>query len=346
MNKNRQNLTIADITTVNEWVKKFRFVSAAPDRPLASFEAGQFLNLFYEIDGATTCRPYSIASSPKDAQEGFYDLYIHSGGSFTSSWLCNNAVVGMAIQGSVPAGTFCYSPERDGKKVIGISGGMSVTPLYAMAKAVVDGTLDIDLTLFCGWDAYDDVLYYEEFSAFAQKCPRFRAVFILADELRDGFENGYVSLELIQKYTDPSNACFFMCGPSAMYNALDQELASLHVPAERYHREIPGEVKFGAPGTESLQSDIVYTLTVQKEGNRYSIPMRSDETILVALERAAFRPEARCRSGSCGYCGAKLNSGSVFVPEYWCNQEQKRDDHIIHICCSFPTSDVEITLTS
>jgi len=65
----------------------------------------------------------------------------------------------------------------------------------------------------------------------------------------------------------------------------------------------------------------------------------------VALERAGFGTEARCRSGRCGYCDAKLNFGSVFVPEYWRDQEQNKDGDVIHVCCSFPTSDIEITLT-
>lgn len=344
MNKNRQNLIITDITQVDKWVKKFRFATADPNVPLPPFAAGQYLNLFYELEGATTCRPYSIASSPKDAQDGFYELYIHGGGSFTSSWLCSHAYVGMTIESSVPEGTFCYCPERDGKKVIGISGGMSVTPLYAMAKAVVDGTLDMDLTLFCGWDSYEDVLYYEEFADFARQCPRFRAVFVLAEERRAGYETGYVSLDLIRKYTDPADACFFMCGPAAMYDTLDRELAPLELAKEHYHQEIPGEVKFGAPGTEDLQPGEVYTLTVRRGDSSFTVPMRSEETVLVALERAGHSPEARCRSGRCGYCGARLESGSVFCPEHWRDPGKATGEEMIHVCCSFPLSDLEITL--
>ncbi|MBQ9165553.1 MAG: 2Fe-2S iron-sulfur cluster binding domain-containing protein [Oscillospiraceae bacterium] len=339
MNKQRQLLKITAITPITPYVRKFRLESADPGQPLAPFQAGQYLNLFYRLDGSTTCRPYSIASSPKDAETGFYELYIHGGGPFTACWLFAFGHVGMPIEASVPEGDFCYLPARDGKKVIGISGGMSVTPLYSLAKAVVDGTLDIDLTLFCGWDTLEDVLYYDEFAAMSAACPNFRAVFLLAQTRHPGYESGFVSLDLIRQYTDPADAAFFMCGPAAMYETLDRELAPLNIPADRYHRELPGEAKCGAPGTEGIVSGKIYTMTVRTEKRTQIVRLRSNETVLIALERAALHPEARCRSGHCGYCEAELLSGQVFVPERW-----RQTDHAVHPCCSVPLSDLEIEI--
>lgn len=344
MNKQKQLLKIASITQINPWVRAFRLVSAAEGEPLAPFQAGQYINLFYELEGATTCRPYSIASSPREAEEGYYEVHIHGGGPFTASWLFAFGKVGMTIEGSVPEGDFRYLPQRDRKKVIGISGGMSVTPLRSVARAVADGTLDIDFTLFCGWDSWEDALYYDEFMALSQSCPNFRAIFVLANEEREGCETGFVSLDLIRRYTDPAGACFFMCGPAAMYETLDRELAPLNVPSACYHKELPGEVKYGAPGTEHLPRES-YTLTVRDGQTVCSVKLRSDETVLVALERAGLRPEARCRSGHCGYCEAKLLSGQVCVPQRWKDEENTPErEQGFHPCCSFPLSDLEIEL--
>lgn len=85
MQTDRQQLRVIQIEQINAWVRRYR-LAPADSHSLAPFLAGQYLNLFYEIDGATTCRPYSIASSPGEAQQGYYDLYIHGGGSFTSPW--------------------------------------------------------------------------------------------------------------------------------------------------------------------------------------------------------------------------------------------------------------------
>lgn len=345
MTKERQRLVIASISQVNTLVRKFRLEPTDEGQQLASFYAGQYLTLFYQINGTTTSRPYSIASSPKDAEAGFYELYIHGSGSFTAAWLFAFGKVGMIVEASMPEGDFYYLPGRDRRKVIGISGGMSVTPLRSFARAVMDGTLDLDLTLFCGWDRFNDLLYYDEFSAYCAQSPRFRSVFVLAQEEREGFESGFVSLDMIRRYVEPSDASFFLCGPPGMYETLKHALAPLRIPADCYHCELPGEVKFGAPGTEQLLPHCSYSLTVHRSGKVDTVPMRGDETVLVSLERAGLYPEARCRSGHCGYCGAELLSGRVFVPARW--QESVRtgkSPEKLHPCCSFPLSDLEISI--
>ncbi len=344
MRHERQRLRVAAINRVNDWVHCYR-LEAAAQAPLAAFEAGQYLNLFYEINGSTTSRPYSIASSPGDAEKGFYELYIHGGGPFTSRWLFEHIKPGDELWASLPMGEFHTVPERDGKKIIGISGGMSVTPLRAMARAVVEGSLDAELTLFCGWDKADEILYREEFEAYAAASPRFKAVFAVAEGAPD-CESGYVDLAMIRSHVQPEGAAFFLCGPQAMYEALRRALAPLKIPAEKYHQELPGEIHSpdgleGYPGTGAED----FALNVTCDGAVHEIKARGSETVLVALERAGMDAEARCRSGVCGFCGSLLTGGEVFVPARWDTRTQEeRARGLIHPCCSFPLTDLALTL--
>lgn len=342
MNKIRQNLRIDHVEQVNQWVRCFRLVPAAESDRLYPFLPGQYLNLFYQIDGSTTSRPYSIASSPKDAERGFYELYIHGGGSYTARWLFQNGIEGQILQASIPAGDFHYVPGRDTPRLIGISGGMSVTPLRSMARAVVDGSLDVELTIFCGWDSAQDILYYKEFQEYTRSCPRFKGIFNVLYGDIEGAERGYVTLEMIQKYTDVSGATFFLCGPAEMYAAVAQELAPLHIPPERCHRELPGEANTAVFLQEFTGiGQRRYCLTVTIHGQTHRISMDSTETVLVAMERAGLAPEARCRSGHCGFCQSKLTEGHVFVPSRW---QTSTTDNLIHPCCSFPLSDLVIEM--
>lgn len=344
MNRARQRLRIDEITQLNKWVRRFRLVPVEAGQKLAGFQPGQYLDLFYGVDGAATCRPYSITSSPRQAEQGYYELCIHGGGGFTSPWLFARGKPGMVVEASVPEGDFVHVPERDGGKLIAISGGMSVTPLLSMARAVEDGTLDADLTVFCNWDIYEDVLFYDVFRSIADRCARFRVVFALANEDRPDFRRGFVTLDMIRDTVDPENAAFFLCGPQQMYDRLEQELAPLGIPAARWHQEIPGEVKFGAPGTQMLRQGQSLELRVRLGVETRRVPMRSHETVLVALERAGIEKQARCRSGRCGYCASRLLSGRVFTPPRWNEQEHVRQEKtVFHPCCSFPLSDLEIT---
>lgn len=343
MKTQRQLLKISSITPVSDHVRCYRLTEANGGK-LVPFLPGQYLNLFYSIGDARTSRPYSIASSPQEAEEhGYYDLYIHGGGSFTSEWLFHNGYEGMTIEASAPEGNFCLDPAALPKKVIGISGGMSVTPLRSMARAVGDGTLkDMELTLFCGWDRHEDALFYREFKELEAQCSQFHAVFLSRDDVAEGFEHGRMTLRLLQAYTDPEESVFFLCGPESMYRSLKGEFRPLGIPAHQYHYELPGEVKAGAAGTEKVIRKKLFTLSIVDEEGKTSIPLRSDETILIALERAGIPTQARCRSGQCGYCGAKLLSGQVFVPERW---KRKETDDVLHPCCSFPLNDLEIRLS-
>ena len=135
MEHTKQLLRVAEIETVAPYVNRYRF-TAAQGAP-APFLPGQFLCLYYEIDGATAVRPYSIASSPKEAaQGGYYDLFIYVGGSFTSRWLGRHITVGDTVMASHPLGEFCICPQTP-QKIVGISGGMSVTPLRSMVRSIL-----------------------------------------------------------------------------------------------------------------------------------------------------------------------------------------------------------------
>lgn len=342
MNDARQSLRVAAITQVDEWVRCYRLEAAQPGQKPAPFLPGQYLNIFYEIDGSTTSRPYSIASSPGDAEQGFYELFIHGGGGFTSPWLFRHVAEGDVLSCSCPEGGFCWQPGRDSTHLVAVSGGMSVTPLRAFARAVAEGSLDVDLTVFCGWDYRREVLFMDEFLQYAQACPRFRVVFAVAKEACPGAVQGYADRKLIEAHTTLQNATLFLCGPEEMYRFLAQELAPCRIPAERWHREIPGEIKtpLGQPDAPAVQAERI-ALTLRRQGQEVCVRANAGETLLVALERAGLRPEARCRSGRCGYCLARLAQGEVYVPAAWDTRTpQQKAERKIHPCCSFPLSDV------
>ena len=73
------------------------------------------------------------------------------------------------------------------------------------------------------------------------------------------------------------------------------------------------------------------------------IPLRADEPILTAVERAGISAPSRCRSGECGWCHSKLVKGKVYVPKD-ADGRRAADEKYgwIHPCVSFPLSDIEM----
>ncbi|NLO93843.1 MAG: 2Fe-2S iron-sulfur cluster binding domain-containing protein [Clostridiaceae bacterium] len=342
MDFSRQQLKVSDIWQINQDVRCYRFVSAHKSVGLEGFKAGQFISLFYEIDGATASRPYSIASSPKEAEEGYYDLYIHGGGEFTSKWLFEHVTVGDVLEASKPIGDFYIDCSTKGP-VIGISGGMSVTPLRSMARAVADGSVNADITLFCGWDRQEDVLFFDEFLKLSLDCERFNAVFALADMSAPGMEQGYINREIICKNAETKDAEFFVCGPKEMYEFLERDLAPLQIPPDKYHLELPGEIKQIPDCIKQGSKGQVFSLRIEIGEKVHEIKISSEDTILVAMERAGIKPESRCRSGNCGYCRAILQQGTVFSDPARDNRESAEIVRgIIHTCCTYALSDLSL----
>ena len=344
MDYSKQRLKVVEILQINRDVRCYRFAPADEGSRLEGFKAGQFINLFFEIDGSTASRPYSIASSPKEAEAGYYDLYIHGGGEFTAKWLFEHVAVGDVFEASKPIGDFCIDSASTGP-IIGISGGMSVTPLRSMARAVADGSVQARLSLFCGWDRPEEVLFYEEFLQLSRDCDRINAVFAVADVPVEGMEHGYITRDIICNNADMRDAEFFLCGPKVMYDFLERELAPLNIPPEKYHIEVPGEVKQRpASGKDGLR-DKFFNLTLAIGEKVHRIKISSEETILVGMERAGIKPESRCRSGSCGYCRAILQDGTVVAdPDRETRDTTEIVQGIIRTCCTFALSDLSLKI--
>lgn len=315
---------------------------------LAYFRAGQYVSVKLNIQGAILAKPYSIRSNPKDAlgeENTSYTLTIKKNAvGYASEYILNNWKEGNRVVLSGPLGEFYYERLRDAKTVIGLAGGSGITPFYSMASAIADGIEDMNLTILYGSRTSDSILLKDELDAVAAKSNgKVNVVYVLSDEISEGYENGLLTSELIKKYAPEGDYSVFMCGPKGMYNFEDAELAKLSLKRRRIRKELFGE--YGEPNQDAnypLGTQVeTYKLRVIVRNEEYNIECKSNETILVAMEQAGIHAPSHCRSGECGWCHSKLNSGNVFVPET-VDGRRLADKKFgwIHPCCSYPLSDI------
>ena len=338
----RQKLRVEKVIDREAGAKSF-VLSSADGGELARFRAGQFLSFSLAIGGSTLTRAYSLCCPPSWAREGKYMITVKpSEDGFAGNWICANWQAGAEVTASAPLGEFTYTRLRDARHILGVCGGSGVTPFYAMASALTEGSEDFSLTLLYGSRDADSILLGEELQALAEKDERFRLVNVL--EQGGGDENGYITTELLQKYAPAGDYSLFVCGPAAMMQAMEKAIAPLGLPERRIRRKTYGVTD------ASLEADWpadaagkTFTLTVKMRDEVFTIPCVSGETVLVAMERAGLTPPSRCRSGECGWCRSKLLAGTVFVPT---RTEHRRKADLaygyIHPCCSFATSDLTI----
>ena len=312
---------------------------------LAWFSAGQYLSINLTIGNMKLSRPYSLASSPQEALEGTYMLTIKRvEGGLVSQYILDNWNVGTEVTASEPLGVFTYEPLRDAKTVIGIAGGSGITPFRSLAKAIADGDEDAELILLYGSRTLKDAVFQEEFKELEKKCPNFKLVNVLSHEEVEGFEKGFITADLIKKYAPAGDYSIFLCGPQAMYEFADKEIATLNLRKKFIRHELFGE--YFNPSKEAdypANVALAFQITVRIAGEEKIITAKADESILRSLEFNGIAAPAHCRSGECGWCHSKLVSGDVYVPK---SVDGRREADLlygyIHPCCSFPLSDLII----
>ena len=340
-----QKLVIAEIIDHPEAASKTYIFKAKDGGPLAYFRAGQYISLKMQIGQSFISRPYSICSAPKDALEGMLAITVQSkADGFAADYLLANAKIGDEFTASGPQGNFYYEDLRDAPNVIALAGGSGITPFLSMAKAIADGTEDFNLTIIFGNRTEDSILFKDELGELAASCDKIKIAHVLSDEDSEYYEHGFITADLIKKLA-PEEYSVFVCGPRAMYRFLESELPKLELPEKFIRREIMGVAKdiSEIPGYPKDAAGKCFTLTIRQGPNEYTIPASSEESILVAIERAGIVAPSRCRAGECGWCRSKVISGDYFAPEE--NESRRYSDRVtdnIHPCVTFPVGDMVI----
>ena len=320
-------------------------LKSADGSPLAPYRAGQYVSVSVSVGNTVTSRSYSLCGSPAWAKRGEYNITVkRDDAGFISPYIQDNWKIGQKVTISGPQGHLYYERIRDAKKVVALAGGSGITPFMGMAYALRDGIEDFDLTIIFGSRTEEGIVYKKELDAVCKACDKVHVVHVLSDEEKPGYEHGFITADLIKKYGGEEYS-IFMCGPQAMYNFLDTEIAKLGLRRKFVRRELFGMIKdpWNQPGYPEEIRGKTFNLKVVQCGREYDIPVSADEPVLVAIERAGIAAPSRCRSGECGWCRSKLVSGKVFVPEK--TDGRRRADvefNYIHPCSSFAMSDIVI----
>lgn len=336
------SLLVSSISDTGKNAKVIRFVSE--NGYLPPFEAGQYINIFTEIDGVRTSRPYSISSSPK--QRAYYEITVaRIKDGFVSDFFLDDVKVGDRFEANGPAGVFRFQPVFHSRKSLFLAGGSGITPFLSMTREIVDAALDRDVVMLYGCRSSKAALYDEELSAYSEKYPNFKYHLVVSDE-DDSWngETGFIDRNLIKRLVpDYAERTCYICGPQVMNDFCKKELEELGLPEKQIRREMFGTRRDiqNEPGwPENLTGDEVFNVKI---GERI-IPAKSGESLLTALERSGVRMNVCCRSGECSLCRVKLINGKVFLSKGVLQRYADEKYGYIHSCKAYPISDLEIII--
>ena len=308
-----------------------RITLEADSKKFPYFRAGQFITLSCKVNDSFLSRPYSIASSPKDALKGIIEVIVQKKGIFTE-YLINEAQIGTELSVGEPSGDFYHDDLRDRDHILAIAGGSGITPFISMLKAIKEGSEDFRLTLIYGVRTKDQILFDPE----EYKDDRIRIIPVLSDEEAEGYRHGFITADILKGFID-DNTSVFMCGPDAMYSFVGEQLEELGFDKTRIRQER------NSVGDREVEKPETYRLTVHIRDKVYELEARNSETIITAIERAGIPAVVRCRNGVCGFCHSRVISGDYFLAKE--NDFRRSADikfNYIHPCSTYPESDMEI----
>jgi ferredoxin-NADP reductase len=214
------------------------------------FIPGQFLQVHSTYaDGTPTRRSYSLATihdhalGPGEAVE-IAVSYV-PGGAATA--LFENLPIGGTVQASGPFGRFCLQPGDDNRRYLLVGTGTGVTPYRAMLPQLERAMAErgVEAVLLFGARSPAELLYGDEFRAFAEAHPGFRFMPCFSRVLPEpglaqdhpDVRHGYVQQFLDELAPSPSGDIAYLCGNPDMVDACFEALKGHGLPVPRIRRE-------------------------------------------------------------------------------------------------------------
>jgi ferredoxin-NADP reductase len=348
----RMQLQLVEIIPETPSTKTLRF--ERKDAPLPPFRAGQYLNVFVDVDGILTSRPYSISSVPGAAT---LDLTVkRKPGGFVSPYLLNEFQVGDVLLTTGPKGKFYFEELIDGDQLVFLAGGSGITPFMSIIQDTLSRSTQnpIKMHLIYGSRVPGDVIFAQKLVDLAERHPNFSFTQVIS-EPPVGYQGhtGFLDSNLIQsRLTDPSNGIlpdlsqnkYYICGPNVMYAFCLNALQELGIPPHRIKRELygpPDDVSLEPGWPIEIQMDQIFQVEIA--GDKV-IQAPAGEPLMNSLERYGVVIPAVCRSGSCSACRLQLVSGKVFHPASARLRQADRQHGFIHACVAYPLEDLTIRI--
>ncbi len=334
---------VADIIEETGFVKTFRLV--AQDGYLPPFQAGQYINVYGEVNGVRSSRPYSMSSSP--LQRAYYDISVaRITGGFFSDFMLDQVKKGDILKSSGPSGNFYHNPLFHQKTSVFIAGGSGITPFMSMIREICDNARKRDITLLYGNRTTHNVLFHEELLELASRHANLNYIPVISEPEGDyDGEKGFIDAACVNRNVKNIEACtFYICGPQAMYEFCVPELENMGIPRKRLRKEM-----FSTSGMVTKEQGWPAELTgeemvsVSVKGFK-TISAKTGETLLTSLERAGIIIPVNCRCGECSICRIKLISGKVFQPRGVHLRAADAQFGWVHSCKCYPLEDLEILI--
>ncbi len=278
-------MRVARIDALTPKIRRL-LLEAVDGAPVPGFEAGAHIGLQVPIGGRMQRRAYSLVNPTDCAHHYEIAVLLEETSTGGSRWV-HQLAVGDELDVNPPRNDFALS--EDGAEHLLIAGGIGITPILAMARALAAAGKRYTLH-YAARDA-SSMAYHDA----VQALPGATCWFDAGDPRR--------GIPLGPTLGDPQpNRHVYVCGPAGLINAVRAQAFALGWPEAQVHSEL-----FQAPSDDTEQSAFEVELTASKR----TLTVPAGQSILDVMIAAGLDPLFDCRRGDCGVCTVRLLEGEA-----------------------------------
>ncbi|AKJ13588.1 iron-sulfur protein [Streptomyces incarnatus] len=284
-------LLVTSHETVAEGVVQLRLEG----RDLPRWEPGAHLDL---VLPSGLVRQYSLCGDPEDTSSYTVATRLVAGGRGGSREVHEQVTEGMELQVRGPRNRF---PLVEAESYVFVAGGIGITPLLPMLRALPDGA-EWRL-LYAGRDRAS-MPFLEE----VEKLGGDRVTVVEGRPDLDALDVG-------------EGAAVYCCGPEGLMTAVAERFPDVRL--ERF-----------APRTSS-DGNAEFEVELRRSGRTVTVP--ADSTVLAAVRRELPDTAYSCEQGFCGTCQQRVLGGEIDHRDELLTDEERADSMLI--CVSRARSD-------
>ena len=343
-------LTVADVRPLTDDAIEVTF--AVPDGLAGEFDylPGQHVALRRKLDGREVRRSYSLCRIPSPGAISVAIKRDH-GGVF-SAWAHEHLRPGETVDVMSPQGSFTTRlDDLDGAHIAAVAAGSGITPIMALATAVLARSDTSRVSLLYTNRSAKEVMFLGELADLKDRHPtRFALFHVLTREQRgvpllSGRLDAAKLRDIFAHLIPPATVDeWFLCGPIELVQLCRGALTEAGVDPAHVRFELfttDDDRREPRPPVTVREDEPVVEISFTLDGHAASVtsPVSANESILDAALRVRPDTPFACAGGVCGTCRARLVSGSVTMRENYALEPDELARGFVLTCQSHPTTD-------
>ncbi len=335
--------------------------------PLPRFLPGQFVNIKLPITNPVTgntkhvIRSYSLSDSP---MHDYYRITVKKvpapkthpeyPAGLASNYLHNQIQEGDTLLITAPTGNF-YLQETSPLPIVLIAGGVGITPVLSMLNTLLEQKSPREIWLFYGVPNAQEQIMSTTLKQHVQNHPNFHLhLYCSQPHPNESLEvahlhKGNITLSSLRLILPLQRYQFYICGPLPMMNTLIPELENWGVATSDIFYESFGPASLNTSqkntpqatqSTKNTAPSSAQNITVYFKQSGQKVTWNPETHSLLELaEEHNIEVDSGCRSGSCGVCQVKLESGDV---EYTQPPDTDIEAGYCLLCITQPKNDITL----